>query len=498
MIKKYNNKLKIILVINISIYKYLQKPIINANSQIFKYFWYILLIIFFYFNYLNKSFAVPPRRKVPKKIYFADMKIYMCNNVRSRIQTKVDSLRRWKFQEMVDQANLIFPIMEPIIKQEGIPDEIKYLAMHESRLVLNCISPTEDYGIWAFNDIAIKEVGITVNNIVDERLHLIYATRAMCRKMKLNYKYFKNWIHTILAYNKGKTGTEKIIKLMGRKYIKKTRGKSIFLNMETPNYIIYFLAHKIAFEKDTGKHKHPIYKLHIHEVSECKNFNELANKCNSSINLLCKYNPWLKCPKYIIPKDKKHKVIVPIKHKNKYFKKNKNKINKKNIILTKKFDSGKKAKAKQNIKIEKQKKDEFPRITKTYDLDGKPITLINNLYGIVAKKGMTINSIAKKAGISVNNFKKYNDIKSEHKIIPGQVYYLQRKGSKAYCNYHITKKGDTWWSVSQKYGVRKNKLLIINNRISKEPTNEYIQLGRILHLKYIRPKKSPIKYVTHK
>ncbi|MCP3658911.1 MAG: transglycosylase SLT domain-containing protein [Bacteroidetes bacterium] len=463
-----------------------------------------VLLIIFILSFLINSKEVKalslPKIKVPKKIYFGKMRIYMCNSVRSKIQAKVDSLRRWKFKEMVDQANLIFPIMDPILQEEGIPQDIKFLAMHESRLVLNCISHTEDYGIWAFNNIAIKEVGITVNNKIDERFHLVYSTRAMCKKMKINYKYFKNWIHAILAYNKGRTGTENIIKAMGRKYIKKQRGKSIFLNINTPNYLIYFLAHKLAFENEIGKHRHPEYKLYVHEVSECDNFHEIANKTNSSLDLLCKYNPWLKCPKYIIPKNKKHKIIVPLKHKvkNRLFSTKKLK-SKDNLMLVKNLDSGKQNLSKKKIKnqnntLSKLKKDEYPKISQSKDFEGKKITLINGLLGVVAKKGMNLKSLAKKGGLSINDFIRYNDINFNHTVIEGQVYYFVNKRSKGQCKYHIAQKGDNWWSISQKYGIKMNRLLLINNRTSEKPKKIEIDINRILHLKFIRPKSSPIKF----
>lgn len=455
----------------------------------FKFSFAIIYILLFSVN-INIVLAKAPKKIiVPKKIYFANMRVYMCNDIRSRIQKKVDSLRRWKFQEMLDKANLLFPIMEPIMREQNIPNDIKFLAMHESRLVIDCISPTADYGIWAFNDCAIDEVGIKVNGIVDERMHIVYATRAMGKKMNINYKHFNNWIHTILAYNKGRTGVEKFIKKNGKKYIKKSRGRSIFLGSNTPNYLIYVIAHKLAFKNEVGKQRHPTYKLHIHEISECKNFDEVADKFKIPPTLLKEYNKWLKCPKNIIPNDKKYKVIVPLKHNSKQKRLIKNKIKQNNFVYTKKIDSGNQSKS-----IKSNKADKYPKILQTRDLDGKKITLINGLYGIVAKKGMTISSISKKAGISIKNFIIYNDIKPNHNIIPGQVYYLESKRSKSHCRYHIAQKGDTWWNISQKYGLKKSKLLIKNNRTNEKPKNEFIQVGRVLHLKFIRSKKSPIKY----
>ncbi len=436
-----------------------------------------------------KAIAKPQNRIViPNKIYFANVRIYMCNTVKSKIQTKVDNLRRWKFKEMLNKANLLFPIIEPIIKKEGIPNDLKYLAMHESGLKVDCISATQDVGIWQFHPCAIEEVGIKVNDSIDERMHIIYATRAMAKKMKINYSHFNNWVHTILAYNKGKTGAINFIKESGRSYIKKSRGKSVYLGVGTPLYIIYVLSYKIAFQKEIGKSKHPLYILHLHKISKGDNLRKLQSKFGVPKELLMYYNKWMKCYETPIPEHKKYEVILPLKHRSKKCRLVKNRKSK-SVMYSLSIEAGK-----QNSLVKKiiAKSSKFPKIE---HIGGN--VYINGILGVIIKKSMTLCKIHKYTGITKDKFVKYNELLPHHKLKVNEIYYLQYKAKKACIPKHIVREGDTWWNVSQKYGIRKKYLLHRNNRSCKEPNSRNITPGRLLYLNFIRPKNKPIEYIKN-
>ena len=100
-------------------------------------------------------------------------------------------------------------------------------------------------------------------------------------------------------------------------------------------------------------------------------------------------------------------------------------------------------------------------------------------------------SLAKLGGIPFSEFLTFNDLDKNHTIMPGQVYYYNHKENKASIHFHIVRSGDTWWSVSQKYGIKK-KALLIKNRLHCEVP---LKPGRVLWLRFIRPRKIPIAYV---
>ena len=91
----------------------------------------------------------------------------------------------------------------------------------------------------------------------------------------------------------------------------------------------------------------------------------------------------------------------------------------------------------------------------------------------------------------LKDFISFNEIDESHTIINGQVYYFKSKKSKAAIHFHIARHGETWWSISQKYGVTINSLMI-KNRIT-DITTQPIP-GMVIWMRFIRPTKTPVEY----
>ena len=85
---------------------------------------------------------------------------------------------------------------------------------------------------------------------------------------------------------------------------------------------------------------------------------------------------------------------------------------------------------------------------------------------------------------------KYNDINPKDSIKSNTIYFLEAKKFKSKIGFHVVKKSETLWSISQKYAVRLHKLMAMN-RITQ---NEIIEIDRVLWLNAKRPKKIPIQY----
>ncbi|MCB0531720.1 MAG: lytic transglycosylase domain-containing protein [Lewinellaceae bacterium] len=102
----------------------------------------------------------------------------------------------------IKRANAMFPVIEPILKAEGVPDDLKYLAVAESALS-NAVSPAGARGIWQFMKAAASEYDLEVNDDVDERYHLEKATRAACTYMRQQKERLGTWTLAAAAYNGG-------------------------------------------------------------------------------------------------------------------------------------------------------------------------------------------------------------------------------------------------------------------------------------------------------
>ena len=80
--------------------------------------------------------------------------------------------------QILQKAPRYFAVIEPILKANGIPDDFKYLAVIESRLEPQIVSPAGAVGIWQIMKATGKELGLEITNEVDERYHLVKATEA--------------------------------------------------------------------------------------------------------------------------------------------------------------------------------------------------------------------------------------------------------------------------------------------------------------------------------
>ena len=143
---------------------------------------------------------------------------------------------------VLKRAAKYFPIIEPILEENGIPDDFKYLAVIESGLT-HVTSPAGAKGFWQFMPQTARDYGLEVNGDIDERLHLIKATESAAAYLIDAYAEFGNWTLAAAAYN---AGVQRI-----KSSLEKQQTKSYYdlhLNEETSRYMYRILATKLIFE----------------------------------------------------------------------------------------------------------------------------------------------------------------------------------------------------------------------------------------------------------
>ena len=109
---------------------------------------------------------------------------------------------------MFKRANKYFPIIEPILKKNGIPDDFKYLAVIESGLQ-NATSPAGAKGFWQIMKTTGKENGLEINSNVDERYNLVKSTEVACQYLLKAKERFGTWTLAAASYNAGMAGIAK-------------------------------------------------------------------------------------------------------------------------------------------------------------------------------------------------------------------------------------------------------------------------------------------------
>lgn len=196
-----------------------------------------------------------------------------------------------------------FPSIERILKQEGVPDDIKYLALIESGLD-NVVSPAGATGFWQFMEGTAKDYGLEINQYVDERYHLEKSTRAACKYMKRAYKTFGNWSLAAASYNMGEGALSKAIKIQ-----KVNSYFDLHLNKETSRYVYRILAAKLILSNsaDFGFYYRPQesyepYRFYTVEVDTTINdLPQFALNQGANYQLLKLLNPWIR--NYSLPND---------------------------------------------------------------------------------------------------------------------------------------------------------------------------------------------------
>ena len=144
---------------------------------------------------------------------------------------------------MIKRANRFFPIIEPILKECGVPDDLKYLMVIESNVDPRIKSSAGAVGLWQFMPTTGREYGLEVNDNIDERYNIEKSTRAACAYLKKSYRQFGDWMTVAASYNGGTGGVAKRQEVQGV-----TSALDMFLVEETSRYMFRLLAAKTVFE----------------------------------------------------------------------------------------------------------------------------------------------------------------------------------------------------------------------------------------------------------
>ncbi|MDV7188197.1 lytic transglycosylase domain-containing protein [Lutibacter sp. TH_r2] len=146
--------------------------------------------------------------KVPSELDFAGERVPLENSdIKERIDRELLVNTYWQSNGLLlfKRAHKYFPIIEPILEKNGIPNDFKYLAVIESGLQ-NVTSPAGARGFWQIMKTTAREHNLEVNTNVDERYHLEKATQVACNYLNASKKRFGSWTAAAAAYNAGNTG----------------------------------------------------------------------------------------------------------------------------------------------------------------------------------------------------------------------------------------------------------------------------------------------------
>jgi membrane-bound lytic murein transglycosylase D len=214
---------------------------------------------------------------------------------------------------IIKRAKRYFPVIEPILKANNIPDDFKYLCVIESGLK-NVTSPAGAKGFWQFLNTTGKEYGLEINSYVDERYNLEKSTIAACKYIQNAYDNFGSWTMAAAAYNMGNNGLLKVVN-----HQKVNNYYDLHLNSETARYVYRILAMKLIME---NHHKYgfnipesdkylPIQSTEIMIDTSINDLVDFAFQNGTNYKLLKQLNPWLTNRFLINNSGKQYKIALP-------------------------------------------------------------------------------------------------------------------------------------------------------------------------------------------
>ena len=439
--------------------------------------------------------------------------------------------KRDKTERILGLADVYFPLFEKTLDKYNMPLELKYLAVVESALNPTAGSWAGAKGLWQFMYATGKVYNLNVTTLVDDRFDPLKSTEAACQHLNDLHTIFGDWFLALAAYNSGAGNVRKAIARSGG--IKDYWAIWPYLPRETRGYVPAFIAvnyvmnyaeeHNIC-PLDPGIIKDGIDTVTVHDVLHFDQLNEMLGIPMEDLKF---FNP--QYTKYIIPATSAKPMVlrIPEKYSEAYV------THEKELYAYKTKKGIEKEKLQEQIKtisdrsVHYVKKGEtLSSIAKKYHVSVKQLKTWNNLRSDnlsigqklivyssgapmaqagnakpversttqqihVVKKGETLSKIAQKYKCTINDLKKWNNLKSntinvgqklkvyppENQSTPTAVQQgsiKQQTTTNSSPTIYTVKSGDNLTKIAKKYKVtvdyikKKNNLKSDNLRVGQK------------------------------
>lgn len=212
-------------------------------------------------------------------------------------------------------APRFFSIIEPILKENNIPDDFKYLALAESGFDPRAVSPAGAVGFWQFMRGTARDYKLEINGEVDERYHIEKSTHAACAYLHDSYKKYDSWTMVAATYNAGRSFINRQIERQ-----QETSYYDLLFGEETSRYVFRILALKLIME-NPKKYGFEVSKDELYPVWNTKtvpvngkveSFADFAKTHGTNYKILKMLNPWLRQAYLNNPSGRSYNIKLPV------------------------------------------------------------------------------------------------------------------------------------------------------------------------------------------
>lgn len=253
---------------------------------------------------------------IPEKMTFCGEEVPLYDqDVFERLDRELLVNTYWQSNSLLyhKRASKWFPVIEPILKKNGVPEDFKYLALIESGL-MNVVSPAGATGFWQILKKTAQEYGLEVNANVDERYNLELATEAACKYLNEAHDKYNNWTLAAASYNMGMGGVNRQLKRQNADTY-----YDLLLNAETARYVFRIIAAKEIHEHPTKYGFH--YRLKdLYQPPQTNtlvvdtaisDLPEFAEAQGVNYKILKIFNPWLRETHLNNKSGKRYEIQIP-------------------------------------------------------------------------------------------------------------------------------------------------------------------------------------------
>lgn len=362
------------------------------------------------------------------------------------VQSYIDiyARNRDEMGQVLGLTKYYFPIYEKVFHDAGIPEEIKYLSIVESKLDPYAVSRVGATGLWQFMFTTAKLYGLNMDNYVDDRRDPVQASYAAAAYLKDAYQEFGDWLLAIASYNCGKSNVERAIEKAGANDFWSIRQ---YLPSETRGYVPAFIA--VTYLMNYPKYHNIVpqsttiaMKTDTVVVNKYVALSAVAAALDINLKDLTILNPAYK--KQIVngTNNAPRRLIIPQIEKAK-FAALYDALNKSDVVAYR----------------------PQPELASYRSRAPEKHASFHKV-----KRGETLSDIADRYGVEVQDLKVWNHLRS-NKAIVGQVLKVDgsaaqeekpaAKRTRTYTTYKV-KHGDTLYSISEKFNASVEQIKALN------------------------------------